>query len=64
MQWLAVTALAKSQMQTSLFRGRRSGTVLIWSPSGGPYAVQTAALTPSQAPAGLYMADVNSMKSV
>src|SRR6266446_7784293 len=44
MQSLAVTAVATSRMHTSLSRGRGSGTVLIWSTSGGPYAVQTAAL--------------------
>ena len=43
MQSLAVTAVATIRMHTSLFRGRGSGTVLIWSTSGGPYAVQTAA---------------------
>src|SRR2546425_12197529 len=44
MQSLAVTAVAKSRMHTSLSLGRGSGTVLIWSTSGGPYAVQKAAL--------------------
>src|SRR4029077_5222474 len=43
-QSLAVTAVATSRMHTSLLRGRGSGTVLIWSTSGGPYAVHTAAL--------------------
>src|SRR5438270_493499 len=50
MQSLAVTAVATRRMQTSLFRGRGSGTVLTWSTSGGPYAVQTTALMPSPAP--------------
>jgi hypothetical protein len=45
MQSLAVTAVATSRMHTSLSPGRGSGTVLIWRTSGGPYAVQTAALT-------------------
>ena len=44
MQSLAVTEVATSRMHTSLFPGRGSGTVLIWSTSGGPYPVQTAAL--------------------
>ena len=44
MQSLAVTEVATILMQTSFFRGRGSGTVLIWSTSGGPYPVQTAAL--------------------
>src|SRR6266513_3061625 len=44
MESLAVTAVATSRMHTSLFRGRGSGTVLIWSTSGGPYAVQKTAL--------------------
>ncbi|HEY0831804.1 MAG TPA: hypothetical protein VGE99_11720 [Candidatus Dormibacteraeota bacterium] len=33
MQSLAVTAVATSRMHTSLFLGRGSGTVLIWSTS-------------------------------
>src|SRR5437867_4211905 len=36
MQSLAVTAVAKSRMQTSLLRGIGSGTLLIWSTSGRP----------------------------
>src|SRR4029077_9925508 len=44
MQSLAVTEVATCRMHTSLLRGRGSGTVLIWSTSGGPYPVQTAAL--------------------
>src|ERR1700694_3489661 len=50
MQSLAVTAVATSRMQTSLSRGRGSGTVLIWSTSGGPYAVQTAAFISTPQP--------------
>src|SRR5712664_811182 len=51
MQSLAVTEVATRRMHTSLFPGRGSGTVLIWSTSGGPYAVQTAAVISSPQPA-------------
>src|SRR6266480_7053222 len=44
MQSLAVTAVANWRTQTSLLRGRGSGTSLICSTSGGPYPVQMAAL--------------------
>jgi hypothetical protein len=47
MQSLAVTEVATSRIHTSLFPGRGSGTVLIWSTSGGPYPVQMAALISS-----------------
>src|SRR5206468_1037465 len=43
MQSLAVTAVASCRTQTSLFPVRGSGTSLICSTSGGPYAVQMAA---------------------
>src|SRR6266581_771554 len=45
MQSLAVTAVASCRTQTSLFPVRGSGTSLICSTSGGPYAVQIAAFT-------------------
>src|ERR1700682_4552325 len=54
MQSLAVTAVAKSRMHTSLSRGRGSATVRSSTTSGAPYAVQTATLMPSPQPAVRY----------
>jgi hypothetical protein len=44
MQSLAVTAVAKIRMQTSLGFGTGLATSLSRSTSGGPYLVQTTAL--------------------
>src|ERR1700730_16469572 len=44
---LAVTAVAKTRPQTSPLLGRGSSTSRTLRTSGGPYAVQTTALTPS-----------------
>src|SRR5260370_20216764 len=66
MQSLVVPEVATSRMHTSLSRGRGSGTVLIWSTSGGPYAVHTAALiwSPSrQLKSGHEFADVDLYQS-